>query len=166
MYVSVWYWPMLSDWILFPFRHWWICASSGLMRFSITGNLPHLFPIRLIKAATWSKNIHTVKDGSTYSHTHCFVIHNSGSPTRRNLQWQERVQLLPWRLYPTLLLVHYPPDTKRQWTGGRSIRSIAPSHIDPYQTLFNCIGSTIDPGFSAAVNILLSVLPSWSIALF
>lgn len=61
---------------------------------------------------------------------------------------------------------HSLPATKRQWTEGRSISPVAPSHIDPYGALFNCIGSKIDPSLSAAVNILLSVPPSWSIAFF
>lgn len=50
--------------------------------------------------------------------------------------------------------------TKGQWAVCRSIMPIAPSHIDPYGALFNCIGHIIDLGLSAAVNILVDLPPS------
>lgn len=40
------------------------------------------------------------------------------------------------------------------------------SHIDPYGALFSRIGKAIDPGLSAAANILLSVPRPWSIVFF
>lgn len=151
------------------------CHTVAESERSATGNLFHFPPIYLLKSM-WKKYIlwstqqitvilvmsHIIQDHLPHISTSA-----SFSGTRLlSVLWQEKIELLWSQLYPTLLLVHYPSDTKRQWTVGRSISSIAPSHTDPYETSFNCIGSTIDPSFSAAVNFLLSVLPCWSITSF
>lgn len=65
-------------------------------------------------------------------------------------------------LYLWLSLFHSPSATKGQRTVGRSISPIAPSHIDPYGALFNCIGCTIDlccgKHFTRLASILVNSL--------